>query len=252
MEVVMKRRMKMGWVAMTLLVICSFMEFNAYADTITGNQVAVKDNDVVTTYNLDNVKLEIEDGKTKVCLCRCLCFRSLQTLAAQFVDGVIPKDDITIYTGWTTDGPEELFIEVIGWSHDDLEFMADLTDPAYLTIEDAYFFFIQKSTGKVWKVMAKEDLYPMEFFTYRTLVKTGAATQEQKAFFQKSLRPQAVANMETLPFIDKFDIQAVPFYGEDGILRIPALFVFEGREYEADLEEVGKGTFELTGAVQLN
>jgi hypothetical protein len=252
MEVVMKRKMKMGGVAMTLLVICSFVALNAYANTITGNQVAVKDNDVITTYDLDDVKWETENGETKICLCRCLCFRALQTLVAQFEDGLIPKDDIAIFTGWTTDGPEELFIEVMGWSDDDLEFMADLTDPAYLTIEDAYFFFIQKSTGKVWKVVAKEDLYPMEFFTYRTLVKTGSATQEQKAFFQKSLRPQAVANMETLPFIDKFDIQAVPFYGEDGILHIPALFVFEGREYEADLEEAGKDTFELTDAVQIN
>nr|HDM99605.1 hypothetical protein [Deltaproteobacteria bacterium] len=248
----MKRSMKIGWAAMTLLIICSFTGPDAYADTITGNQVAVKENDVITAYNLDDVKWETEDGKTKVCICRCLSFRSLQTLASQFADGVIPKEDITIYSGWTTDGPEELFIEVMGWPDDDLEFMTDPTAPAYLTIEDAYFFFIQKSTGKVWKVVAKEDLYPMEFFTYRTLVKTGAATQEQKAFFRKSLRPQAAANMETLPFIDKFDIQAVPFYGEDGILHIPALFVFEGREYEADLEEAGKDTFELTDAVQLH
>jgi hypothetical protein len=139
----------------------------------------------------------------------------------------------------------------MGWSDDDLKFMAEPKDPTYLTIEDACFFFIQKSTSKVWKVVAREDLYPEEFFTYRTLVKTGSATQEQNAFWQKTVRPQAVANMEILPFIDKFDIQAVPYYGEDGILHIPALFVLEGREYEADLEEAGKDIFEVTDTVQL-
>lgn len=247
----MKRSMKIGWAAIVLLIICSFTGPDAYADTIYSNQVAVKDNDVVTMYNLDDVKWETEDGKTKICLCRCLCFRALQTLAARFEDGVIPKDDITIFSGFTTDGPEGLFIEVMGWSDDDLKFMAEPKDPTYLTIEDACFFFIQKSTSKVWKVVAREDLYPEEFFTYRTLVKTGSATQEQNAFWQKTVRPQAVANMEILPFIDKFDIQAVPYYGEDGILHIPALFVLEGREYEADLEEAGKDIFEVTDTVQL-
>jgi hypothetical protein len=245
----MKKRMRMGWVAMTLLAMGSFVALNAYADTITGNQVIVKVNEVETTYDLDKVKLEVENGTTKVCICRCLCFRALQMLATQFADGVIPRDDIEVFTGWTTDGPEELFVEVMGWSSGDLAPMAGAAAAAYLTIDDAYFFFIQKSTGKAWKVVANEGLYPTGFFTYRTLVKTGQATNEQKTFFQTALRPQAVANMETLPLIDKFDIQAVASYGEDGILHIPAVFVSGGAAYEVELKDTGNYVFELIEVV---
>ena len=62
----MKRKMRMGWmVAMTLLAMFSFVALDAYADTISGNQVVVKANDVETTYDLDKVKLEVEDGRAR-------------------------------------------------------------------------------------------------------------------------------------------------------------------------------------------
>jgi hypothetical protein len=245
----MEKRMKIKWavLAMSAMVLC--MVATVYADTIVHNQVVVKSGETVVSYDLDEVKTEVEDGKTKVCICRCLCFRALQMLATRFADGVIPRDDIKIVTGWTTDGPEELFVEVMGWSSGDLTPMAGATAAAHLTIEDAYFFFIQKSTGKAWKVVANEGLYPQGFFAYRTLVKTGQATDEQKDFFQTALRPQAVINMETLPLIDKFDILAVPFYGEDGILHIPACFASGGGEYEVELRNLGNGVFELIKVV---
>jgi hypothetical protein len=249
----MKKRMRMGWmVSMTVLAMVSFTAFNAYADTITTNQVVIKVNDVETTYDFDEVKLEVENGITKVCLCKCLCFRALQMLATQFSDGVIPRDDIKVYTGWTTDGPEELFVETMGWTHEDLAFMTGATDAAHLTIEDAYFFFVQKSTGKAWKVAAKEGLYPAGFFTYRTLVKTATATSEQTVLFQKALRPQAVANMGGLPLIDRFDIQEVAFFGQDGVLRIPSVILSGGAAYEAELNHTGNYVFELTKADSLN
>jgi hypothetical protein len=197
------------------------------------------------------VKLEVEDGVTKVCICKCFCYRDFQLLATQFADGHIPRDDIKVYTRWTTDGAEELFVEIMGWAHEDLAFMTGATDAAHLTIKDAYFFFVQKSTGKAWKVEAKEGLYPTEFFTYRTLVQTGAATDAQKVFFQKALRPQAVANMGALPLIDWFDIQAVSSFGQDGILRIPSVFA-AGMEYQVELNHTGKYVFELTKADSLD
>lgn len=248
----MKKMLRSGWMVSILLAALVCVVPVSHADTITTNHVVVENNGVLTSYDFDQVKMEVEDGTTKVCICRCLCFRALQLLATQFADGVIPRDDIKIYTGWTTDGPEELFVEVMGWSHEDLAAMSGATAAANLTIVDAYFFFVQKSTGKAWKVAAKEGLYPTGFFTYRTLVKTGTATAEQKVFFQKALRPQAVANMEALPLIDRFDIQAVPFYGEDAILHIPSVFVSGGVEYEAELKDTGNYVFVLTNAVSVN
>jgi len=248
----MERILRMEWVFMAFLAMVSFVAGPAYADTITTNQVTVKTNESETTYDLDKVKLEIEAGATKVCLCKCLCFRALQMLATQFADGVIPRDDIKVYTGWTTDGPEELFVETMGWSHEDLAFMAGATDATQLTIEDAYFFFVQKSTGKAWKVTAKVGLYPTQFFTYRTLVKTSTATDAQKTFFQKALRPQAVGNMGALPLIDKLDIQEVASFGQDEVLRIPVVFLSGGAAYEAELNHTGNYVFELTKADSLN
>lgn len=207
---------------------------------------------VQTSYEFNQVKTEVEDGKTKVCLCKCFCFRALQLLATQFAGGVVPRDDIQIYTGWSTEGAEELFVEIMGWSAGDLAFMTGAKHAAHLTIDDAYFFFVQKSTGKAWKVTGKEGLYPTEFFTYRTLVQTGAATDAEKVFFQKALRPQAVANMETLPLIDKFDIQDVASFGQDGVLRIPVVFLSGGAAYEAELNHTGNYVFELSKISSIN
>jgi len=246
----MKKGMRMGWMmAMALLALASLVTGTAFADTITTNQVIVKAGGAETTFDLDKVKLEVENGTTKVCLCKCLCFRALQLLATRFGDGAIPRDDIQIYTGWTTDGAEELFVETMGWTHEDLAFMKGATDATQLTIEDAYFFFIQKTTGKAWKVQARADLYPKEFFTYRTLAQSGQATDAQKSFFQKALRPQAEANMQALPLIDKFDIQGVAFFGQDEVLRIPMVILSGGAAYEANLNHTGNYVFELRDAV---
>ncbi len=248
----MKKMLKSGWLVSVLLAAVVCMVSVSHAHTIVSNQVTVKSNEVEITYDFDQVKMEVENGVTKICICRCLCFRALQLLAAQFTDGVVPRDDIKVYTGWTTDGAEELFVETMGWAHEDLAFMTGATDAAHLTIEDAYFFFVQKSTDKAWKVRASAHLYPKEFFTYRTLVKAGQATDAQKSFFQTALRPQAVANMEALPMIDKFDIQEVASFGQDGVLHIPAVFASWGAAYEVELNDTGNYVFELMKAEPLN
>jgi hypothetical protein len=237
-----KRSLKRGLLVLALF--ASILCFNSWAlaDTILTNYVDVESKGQTNRYYLDDIKTEeAEGGRTKVCMCKMLSFRALQMMASQFPDGVIPKDDIQIYTGWTTDGPEELFVDVMGWAHKDLAFMKDANDSTHLTIEDAVFFFIQKSTGRVWKVNAREGLYPLDFFKYRTLIHTGMATQEQRTFFQTVLRPQAVLNMEKLPMIDKFDVQAISFLGADGILQIPVVLEFGGTEfYEVKLKKAGK------------
>jgi hypothetical protein len=47
--------------------------------------------------------------------------------------------------------------------------------------------------------------------------------------------------LETLPIIDKFDVQAIPLMDEDGILRIPVVFESGGTEfYGVKLKKAGK------------
>ncbi|MBN2231412.1 MAG: hypothetical protein JW781_01145 [Deltaproteobacteria bacterium] len=232
------------------LVLCLVVA--AGADTIRANTVVVEAGGTPTTYDFDQVKLEEEDGVVKVCVCKSLAFRALQLLSGCFADGVVPRDDIRILTGWTTDGAGELFVDIMGWPTEDLAFTAGATEFTQLNIADAYFIFIRKSTGRAWRVTADEALYPKGFFPYRTLIKSGQATNAEKQFFQTALRPQAVANMEAIPLIDKLDIRPVAFFGTDGILRIPTVCAADGSEYEIELRLTGDSTFTLEGAEALH
>ena len=96
--------MKMGWVVLTISA-AFFLAATAYADTISDNRVTIKSCDVSVSYDFDEVKTEVEDGKTKICICRCLCFRALQMLASRFTDGSHPQGrHQNIYgldNGWT-------------------------------------------------------------------------------------------------------------------------------------------------------
>jgi len=217
----------------------------SYANTIINNQVIVRSGETSTTYDLDKVKWERENGEIKVCICRMLCFRALQTLASRFPDRIIPRDDLKIITGWTTDGPEEQFVKEMGWPSEDLLVKTGATDPKYLTIKDAVFYFIRKSTGEAWEITADKSIYPKEFFTYRTLIKTGEAGAEQKSFFKNALRPQAVADLELLPIIDKFDLTPVLLYQEDGVIHIPIIITSSGISYTLELEYGGSNIFML-------
>ncbi len=235
-----------------LLLMVLFTGTMVCADTISDNQLAIQSGGNTIVYDLDEVKIEVENGKRKVCICRCLCFRALQVLAGQFADKTIPSDDIRIYTGWTTDGPEELFLEIMGWSHDDLLIVPGATDRAHLTLKDAIFFFVQKSTTKAWKVTAREGLYPQTFFSYRTAVKTKTASEEEMGFFKKALRPQAVSNMASLPMIDKFAFEAVSYLAEDGGLHIPTALTVDGSAFAAELVNLGDGRFQVIQAERVN
>ncbi len=248
----MKKQYKTKWILSILLMLLVFSVATVSADTITDNRLSVKLGDNTVIYDLDEVKTEVENGVTKVCICRCLCFRALQILSSRFEGGVIPAEDIKVYTGWTTDGAEELLVEVMGWDHEDLAFVPDATAAAYLTLEDAFFYFVQKSTGKAWKVTAREGLYPTGFFSYRTAVKMKTASEEEINFFKKALRPQAVSNMASLPMIDKFSVEAVSYLAADGVLHIPIAVSADGASYEAGLEHQGDNQFKLIKAQKID
>jgi hypothetical protein len=238
--------------AMVLAVVICLGSTGAGAETVRTNTVVVAAGGTSTAYDFDEVRLEEEDGVVKVCVCKSLAFRALQLLAGRFADAIVPRDDIRILTGWTTDGAEELFVDIMGWPAADLAFTAGATEATQLTITDAYFIFVRKSTGEAWKVTADEDLYPCGFFHYRTLIKSGRATSAEKQFWQTALRPQAVANMAAIPLIDKLNIQPVAFFGTDNsILHIPTVCVADGSEYRIEMRYSGSA-FELQAAEPLH
>jgi hypothetical protein len=249
----MKKMLRHTMLAAMLLAVVVYLGTTvAGAETILTNTVVVEAGGRSTTYDFDEVRLEEEDGVVKVCVCKSLAFRALQLLADRFADGVVPRDDIRILTGWTTDGAEELFVDIMGWPAGDLAFTAGATEATQLTINDAYFIFMRKSTGEAWKVTADAALYPHGFFHYRTLIKSGQATSAERQFWQTALRPQAVANMEAIPLIDRLDIQPLAFFGTDNsMLHIPAVCVSDGSEYRIDMHYHG-GAFALQTAEPLH
>lgn len=48
--------------------------------------------------------------------------------------------------------------------------------------------------------------------------------------------------------LDKFDIEAVSFLGEDSVLHIPEALTWAGTAYEVELEQTSSGVFELSEA----
>lgn len=107
----MKKMLKSGWLVSVLLTAVVCMVSISHADTIATNQVTVKSNEVETTYDFDEVNLKVQNGVTKVSICKCLSFRSLQLLATQFSDGVIPRDDIKVYAAYTST-PSHKFCDI--------------------------------------------------------------------------------------------------------------------------------------------
>ena len=179
-------------------------------------------------------------GVYKACLCSMVSFRALQAVG-QFVGlTAFNTDDITISTGWNTDGPERVYDEIMGWDKGDNFFYADsITDFRYLNLDDAWFTFDIEGIGE-YRVSAMLSNYQYtddtgnagyhagwDMFDYRTAVQAGTATNPEKAYFQNVIRPQIAANLAAGA---DFDVTPVPIPGAVWLLGSGmAGLVFTGR-----------------------
>ena len=126
----MSKKMMKGWIALSILAVAVYMAPSVHGETITGNQIRVRANDVITTYDLHQVlKRKSKTVRPKSAFADAFASGRFSSLAAQFSDGVVPRDDINIFTGWTTHGAEELFVDVMGWSPSDLAFVTGAKGP---------------------------------------------------------------------------------------------------------------------------
>lgn len=153
----------------------------------------------------------LPDGGTKPCFCQRLAFRATQALeksesfCAQYPNG-LPMGDFRIITRWNTDGAEELFVDALAWANEDVVIMADATDHNALALEDAVFYFVPKSGGTAWKVMAQASLFPADFFALRAAAKTGGQA-EKEAFMP--VKNEAMALLATVPIENGFMVEVV-------------------------------------------
>lgn len=173
---------------------------------ITTNDLTVTSSLGTTTYHYED--MDFEGGK---CFCQRLAFRSAQAFLAATGATAINSDTLTITTRWNTHGAEELFIHALGWDDERVIYPANLTDEAYLTVEDAAYYFAYPEGETIWKVQATEHLFPEGFFEKRTAFQT-ASTPEEKQAAQQAFMPlktQAISIITTLPLTNAFTVQAV-------------------------------------------
>ena len=177
------------------------------------------------------------NGSWKNCLCRMVAFRALQALQNSLGLASINSDQINIVTGWNTHGPEETYVDAMTWVEGvNFDYADDITDGAYLTLNDAWFVFTIEGVG-TYEVTSSYENYLFEhdstvagyredwdFFDYRTHVKD-VGTGDEVAYFSQVIRGQVVENLKGTTY---FNVRAVPvpasavlmIFGLLGICRI--------------------------------
>ncbi|MBL0699980.1 MAG: VPLPA-CTERM sorting domain-containing protein [Desulfosarcina sp.] len=164
----------------------------------------------------------------KACICRMVGYRALQALDQHLGLGNINSSSINILTGWNTDGPEEIFVDNMPWTEDDLTYADPITANEDLTLGDAWYKFSIEGTG-TYLVSSQAVNYTIDadiehsghqegwdFFAYRTYFKTHSGMDDTKMYFKDVARPQIVENFKGAT---SFDVTPVP---------LPAAFWFLG------------------------
>ena len=155
----------------------------------------------------------------KSCVCMMTAFRALQTVMQ--VAGIenVENQSVNILTGWSTDGPEELFVDILGWEAGSGFLYADpITAATDLTLTDAWYEF--NISGQIYRVQSLAENYAFTddpshdgyqegwgFFDYRTYFKTALEMDATKEYFRDVVRSQIVENFSSTA---GFDVQAVP------------------------------------------
>lgn len=157
---------------------------------------------------------EVEaDGSVGDCFCQRLAFRSAQALQASgsfraLHPAGIPVEGIRIVTKWSTDGAEELFVDILGWNAGDVRIKINAVAPALLSLDDAVFYFVTSDETRAWKVSAQAKLFPENFFTTRVAAKTSGTAAEKAAF--KAVKRDAMENyLRPLPLNDAFLVEKI-------------------------------------------
>lgn len=145
-------------------------------------------------------------GTYKACICSMFAFRALQAVGEYLGLSDLKTEDITIVSGWSTDGPERIFDHSMGWDMGkNFSYTDPLTDPTNLTLADAWLTFT--SNGVTYKVSSLAENYAFtddtshdgyhagwDFFKYRTHFQTVSNSDATGAYFKNVIRGQIVDN----------------------------------------------------------
>jgi Zn/Cd-binding protein ZinT len=147
------------------------------------------------TLDLEEASTEQESGRTKLCICRAIGFRIGQMLSGMWDDGAFHPDDVSVVTGWSTDGMREIFEDVLGVAA--FAYAENATDSENLRLDDSWYEVTILSTGERLTFRGTDRMYSKDFLELRSRFKKGGATAAPKFVAGRSEVADAV---KTVPF----------------------------------------------------
>jgi len=123
------------------------------------------------TLELKEVSTEVENGRSKVCICRAVGFRIAQMMSGMWGDGAFHPADVSVVTGWSTHGAKEIFEDILGVAG--FAYAKDARDSADLGLEDSWYEITILSTGKKLVFRGTDKIYSNGFLEARSAFKKG-------------------------------------------------------------------------------
>ncbi len=152
------------------------------------------------------VKEDDGNGGSKVCLCQSMAFRVSQMMSYRWADGIFRPGDVSIETGWNTEGPSEFWIDRMGMDPKDLVIPSNATSESGLSLSDAWYKVTIKSTGETFTFRATGDIYLSDFLVLRALAKQGKISDAQKKR-QMALRKRIESRVLASPYVSLFGVE---------------------------------------------
>lgn len=154
--------------------------------------------------SLDIATSVVEDNG-KICLCQATAFRISQMMASVWPDGLFHPEDVTIETGWNTEGPGEFWVDRLGMNTDDVRIASDATAGDSLKLDDAWYRVTLKSTGESFLFRATDRFYRSNFLDLRNKNKKGTSTKIEKERMQQ-IRAAMVDDILKTPLVGFFTV----------------------------------------------
>lgn len=123
------------------------------------------------TLELEEVSTEVENARSKVCICRAVGFQIAQMMSGMWGDGAFHPADVSVVTGWSTHGAKEISEDVLGVVG--FAYGRDATDSADLGLEDSWYEVTILSTGKKLVFRGTDKIYSNGFLEARSAFKKG-------------------------------------------------------------------------------
>ncbi len=150
--------------------------------------------------------MEGEGDQRHPCLCRAMAYRVAQIASSAWKDGVFDVKDVVVQTGWNSDGPRELFVELMGVPSVEYGIGGKVTSPDAMSLADCWYKLTIISTGETFVFRGTEQLLPSRFLELRNKVKGGAATADEQTELRK-LKGSILTRVQKDGFYGGFEIR---------------------------------------------